>query len=199
MRVHAVVGAHGARGGDRRSSRALSREWARRLGEMRDKLRCDKLRCVAEWQPTQVLEPAAATSWTAQRPTASCVRQPLCPAPRPDEYYHALGQVERDGPTSVRVDCRRQFDVLAGFRPLGDYELHIEFNGQRTPFVPEYIPISRLAYTDVFLILEFGGPPPASYGVDYIGWTLTEQERQALGCGTHAAPFVYRDGLAGCT
>jgi len=183
--------------GRRDLTRALSHEWARRLAEMRNPPR---VRCVADWQPAQVVEPSA--SWTIIAPAATCVRQPLRPAPGPllghREYYHALGPVERDGPTSVRVDCRRHFDVLAGFRPLGDYELHIEFNGLRTPFVPEYIPISRLEYTHVSLILEFGGPPPASYGVDYIGWKLTGPEREALGRGTHAAPFVYRDGLAAC-
>jgi hypothetical protein len=152
-----------------------------------------RFKCIADWQPHRVVDFRKYTRRPVDVSIATSVRVMLHRrGSRRGEPDWGTGSIHK---RSLRVEIPRDFDVLAGLRPLGDYRLQIELDaGYVAPCVPEYLP---LCAGTMWLILKFRGPPPAEYGVEFIGWKLRSRERSdvlASSVGVHSAPFVFRQG-----
>jgi len=144
---------------------------------------------VARWQPRRVVALEHLSRFSNKESAAITVRIAFHPG--------ALGfgtwRVERADPTSVHIEIPPGFDVLAGLRPFGDCRLELQMGHLCLPLVPEYLPRCLNSYR-LKLVLKL---PPAEYGIEFIGWSLSSQDRAEMsGVAVQSGPFVFNGGYA---
>jgi len=166
-----------------------------RESERRDRTRHTQhlgLTGIARWQPRRVVA-LEHLSWSNKESAASTVRIAFHPGALAFGTWRSTLNAD---PTSVHIEIAPDFDVLAGLRPFGDCQLELQMGHLRLSLVPEYLPRCLNSYFPrLTLVLKLPDPPPAEYGIEFIGWNLSSRDRAEMsGVAVQSGPFVFNGG-----